>query len=143
MSCTTQPDCGDLEIRLLGTLEVIRGGRRQLLPASRKTRGLLAYLALAERSVRREELCDLLWENAADPRGELRWSLVRLRKALGPWLLSSRDGVRIAPEGLVVDAAVFRHQASSTVSEHQARGVLALWRGQPLFDADEERLASP
>ena len=136
MSCTTQPDCGDLEIRLLGTLEVIRRGRRQLLPASRKTRGLLAYLALAERSVRREELCDLMWENVADPRGELRWSLVRLRKALGPWLLSSRDGVRIAPEGLVVDAAVLRHQASSTMSEHQAREVLALWRGQPLFDAD-------
>jgi DNA-binding SARP family transcriptional activator/tetratricopeptide (TPR) repeat protein len=136
MSCTTRPDRGDLEIRLLGTVEVIRGGRRQLLPASRKTRGLLAYLALAERSVRREELCDLMWENVADPRAELRWSLVRLRHALGPWLLSSRDGVRIAPEGLVVDAAVFRHQASSTVSEHQAREVLALWRGQPLFDAD-------
>jgi DNA-binding SARP family transcriptional activator len=52
-----------LEIRLLGRLEVLRDGRQQALPASRKVRGLLAYLALAGHPRRREELCDLFWED--------------------------------------------------------------------------------
>jgi DNA-binding SARP family transcriptional activator len=40
----------DLRLRVLGDLEVIRGETVLELPPSRKTRGLLAYLALSERS---------------------------------------------------------------------------------------------
>ena len=36
-----------LQVRLLGGLEVVRGCVQRPLPASRKTRGLIAYLALA------------------------------------------------------------------------------------------------
>jgi DNA-binding SARP family transcriptional activator len=70
----------DLKLRVLGDLEVIRGGAVLDLPPSRKTRGLLAYLALTERSMRRERLCELLWEIPDDPRGSLRWSLSKIRK---------------------------------------------------------------
>ena len=38
------------------------------LPPSKKTRALLAYLALGARPYRREHLCELLWELPDDPR---------------------------------------------------------------------------
>jgi DNA-binding SARP family transcriptional activator/tetratricopeptide (TPR) repeat protein len=69
-----------LELRLLGDIEVLRDGERQALPPSRKTRALLAYLALSGRPATRDHLCELLWELPDDPRGSLRWSLSKLRR---------------------------------------------------------------
>lgn len=69
-----------MQIRLLGPLTVLRADEVLPLPASRKVRGLLAYLALAPRPVGRSSLCELLWARPADPRGELRWALSRLRR---------------------------------------------------------------
>ncbi|HYG86024.1 MAG TPA: AAA family ATPase [Azospirillum sp.] len=68
-----------LTIRLLGEIDVVREGERLSLPPSKKTRALLAYLALTGRPHRRERLCSLLWEIPDDPRGALRWSLSKLR----------------------------------------------------------------
>ena len=130
MSSTAHDDA--LRINLLGSLEVVRNGQRHALPASRKTRGLLAYLALAAQPCRREDLCDLLWDDVDDPRAELRWCLSRLRVALGPWLVTSRDSVTIAPERLTVDATVFRQLAAETSSKPDAERALKLWRGRPL-----------
>jgi DNA-binding SARP family transcriptional activator/predicted ATPase len=79
-----------LQLRLLGDLEVIRDDAPLELPPSRKTRGLLAYLALADRPRRREQLCELLWEIPDDPRGSLRWSLSKIRK-----LVDDEDEARI------------------------------------------------
>jgi DNA-binding SARP family transcriptional activator len=50
-----------------------------MLPASRKVRALLAYLALARHPIARSHLCELLWDVPNDPRGELRWSLSKIR----------------------------------------------------------------
>ena len=72
----------ELELRLLGPLQVSRGGVPLPLPPSRKVRALLAYLAVARGPVSREKLCDLLWDGPSDPRGELRWCLSRLRSML-------------------------------------------------------------
>ncbi|HEV7322899.1 MAG TPA: transcriptional regulator [Ensifer sp.] len=69
----------ELELRLLGPLRLLRRGVPVTLPPSRKVRALLAYLAVTPGSVPRERLCDLLWEMPSDPRGELRWSLSKLR----------------------------------------------------------------
>lgn len=71
-----------LEVRLLGPAGVYRGGLPVALPNSRKTRALLAFLALESRSVARSRLCDLLWDVPNDPRGELRWCLSKLRAVL-------------------------------------------------------------
>ncbi|WP_232819393.1 alpha/beta fold hydrolase [Saccharospirillum mangrovi] len=49
------------------------------LPSSKRTRALLVYLMLTERMHRRDWLCELLWAQADDPRGALRWSLSRMR----------------------------------------------------------------
>src|SRR5690606_30535433 len=58
----TVPDAGPIRVRLLGRLAVERNGAAVTLPASRKARTLLAWLALAPRAVGRETLCDLLWD---------------------------------------------------------------------------------
>ena len=73
----------DLQIRLLGELQVCRLRQPLLLPASRKTRALLAYLAVTARRHLRSELCALFFEDAADPRAGLRWSLTQIRRVLG------------------------------------------------------------
>jgi TolB-like protein/DNA-binding SARP family transcriptional activator/Tfp pilus assembly protein PilF len=52
------------------------------LPRSRKVRALLGYLVLSPSPVTRTRLCDLLWDVPNDPRGELRWSLSKLRGIL-------------------------------------------------------------
>ena len=70
------------QIRLLGTLAIIREGVQLKLPASRKVRALFAYLALARQPLNRSHLCELLWDIPNDPRGELRWSLSKIRGLL-------------------------------------------------------------
>ena len=72
-----------LEIRVLGAFAVLRAGVPVQLPPSRKTRALLAYLAIDGRRHQRERLCELFWELPDDPRGALRWSLSRIRQVLG------------------------------------------------------------
>src|SRR5687768_11517293 len=51
----------ELSIQLLGPLCVLRGGEPVPLPASRKLRALVAYLAMSTRPQSREQLCELLW----------------------------------------------------------------------------------
>lgn len=68
-----------IQVRMLGSVTISRNGRALALPASRKVRALLAYLALAPRAVARSQLCELLWDVPNDPRGELRWCLSKIR----------------------------------------------------------------
>jgi DNA-binding SARP family transcriptional activator len=68
-----------LRFRLLGPLELSRGGDVLKLPASRKVRALLGILVLASRPVTRSQVCELLWDVPNDPRGELRWCLSKIR----------------------------------------------------------------
>jgi DNA-binding SARP family transcriptional activator len=63
-------------------LSVARNGIPLELPASRKVRALLAYLALSQRAVGRGRLCEIFWDVPDDPRGELRWCLSKLRGIL-------------------------------------------------------------
>ena len=86
-----------LHVRLLGPLSIHRDGAALALPASRKVRALMAYLALAPRAVSRSQLCDLLWDVPNDPRGELRWCLSKLRS-----LLDDPDRRRVVADGHAV-----------------------------------------
>lgn len=71
-----------LHINMLGPLTLLRQGVPLALPASRKARALLAYLAIAPRPVGRSRLCELMWDVPNDPRGELRWCLSKLRSVV-------------------------------------------------------------
>jgi len=77
-------------IRLLGSLQVQRSGREEPLPASKRTRALLGYLAATGKPQTRQHLCELLWEGPDDPRAALRWSLTKLRP-----IVSAGDAARI------------------------------------------------
>ena len=102
--CHREPD--GVRLRMLGPLAIERAGAPLELPASRKTCGLLAYLALTQCPVRRSRLCELLWDEAAnDPRGELRWCLSKLRGLLGNVVVTSGDTVALRLDGWFVDAA--------------------------------------
>jgi pimeloyl-ACP methyl ester carboxylesterase/DNA-binding SARP family transcriptional activator len=68
-----------ISIRLLGELTVFRNGHLVKLPTSKRTRALLAYLAITARPHRRDRLCEIFWEIPDDPRGALRWSLSKIR----------------------------------------------------------------
>lgn len=68
-----------LHLHVLGELRVLRGGQPLALPPSRKTRALLAYLAITRRPHRRERLCEMFWDLPDDPRGSLRWALSKIR----------------------------------------------------------------
>src|ERR1700681_4520493 len=70
---------GGLAIRLLGEIKVDRGAITVALPASKRTRALLGFLAATAKPQPRQALCDLLWDGPDDPRAALRWSLTKLR----------------------------------------------------------------
>lgn len=96
-----------LEISLLGVLRVARNGIELPLPASRKTRALLAFLVETERPHRRERLCELFWDLPDDPKAALRWSLTKLRKVVdGPdraRIVADRERVIFDSEGVSID----------------------------------------
>lgn len=101
-------------------------GRTIDLPASKKTRGLLGYLLSSSRPQSRAELCDLLWEDAEDPRGALRWSLSKLRTTLGPEVIvANRNTVELNTVGMAVDVKVVK-KASRDVQSHSTDELIAL-----------------
>jgi len=96
-----------LGLKLLGDMEIVRDGERAVLPPSRKTRALLAYLATTAKPHRRERLCALLWDLPDDPRGALRWSLSRLRNLVDEpaarRIVATRETVLFEPFDADVD----------------------------------------
>jgi DNA-binding SARP family transcriptional activator len=127
----------DIQVRLLGDLQVIGvDGRAINLPASKKTRALLAYLVATAQPHRRERLCDLLWDGPADPRAELRWSLNKLRPVLNDErtirLRADREWVAFEPTRARIDLAIVRQQLGSGlagVSSDTLKTALNLFRG--------------
>ncbi|WP_354003659.1 transcriptional regulator [Ramlibacter aurantiacus] len=95
-------------LRLLGPMALHRGGAPIELAHSRKVRALLAYLAVTDRPVRRDQLCRLLWDLPSDPRGELRWCLSKARSAVDEpghaRVIASGESVALDLSGLAVDA---------------------------------------
>jgi TolB-like protein/Tfp pilus assembly protein PilF len=130
-----------LELRVLGELEVVRDGAPAMLPPSRKTRALLAYLALTRRKHRREDLCQIFWDVPDDPRGALRWSLSKIRPFVDdpayPRLVADRQTIELLTEAVDIDffAAQASASAESTATGELARAASS-FRGPLLADLD-------
>ncbi|MEV6986388.1 BTAD domain-containing putative transcriptional regulator [Sphaerisporangium sp. NPDC051017] len=93
-----------LTIRLLGPPAIFRDGRPVRPPRGRKAWALLSYLLLAERPPSRKRLAELLFGDANDPLGALRWTLAELRRAFGlPDMLNGDPLVTTLDEDVVVD----------------------------------------
>jgi DNA-binding SARP family transcriptional activator len=94
----------DLVVRLLGRQEIERGGVVVASPRGRKVWCALAYLMLSEQPVSRTRLASLLFSDAEDPLGAVRWTLSQLRLALGlPDVLRGDPLECDLPEGVTVD----------------------------------------
>ena len=72
-----------LTIHLLGSPRIERDGAALPSPRGHKIWALLAYLLLSRVPVGRPHLAALLFADAQDPLGALRWNLSQLRKLLG------------------------------------------------------------
>jgi TolB-like protein len=130
-----------LEFRVLGEFEVVCDGAPVALPPSRKTRALLAYLALTRQKHRRERLCEIFWDVPDDPRGALRWSLSKIRPVVDDpadtRLVADRQTVELQIEALDVDffAAQACADAEAASGDAMARAA-SLFRGPLLADLD-------
>lgn len=141
-----------VQVRILGPLTVVRGGREIALPPAEQA--VLAMLAMAEgRPVRPDVLADALWNGSrpASHAGMLHTYVSRIRGILGPNSAGeSRDRVRKNANGysLVVsddelDLLLFRRrQDAARQAVDRARGLelriqaLGLWHGLPLAGLD-------
>ncbi|GAA4765522.1 BTAD domain-containing putative transcriptional regulator [Novosphingobium ginsenosidimutans] len=136
------PAASTLAIRLIGSTRASFDGADLPLPASRKTRAILAYLLLADRPVSRQQLCELFFDVPDDPRAALRWSLSKLRGVLEAdgveRVRTQRDQVSIDTAGLWVDALALRslpHDLGSL--DAVALAAVLGWSPEPLLaDAD-------
>jgi DNA-binding SARP family transcriptional activator len=125
-----------LELRLLGELEVRRDGRPLALPASKRSRALLGYLAATARPHLRSHLCDLLWSSPGDPRAALRWSLAKLRLLFDPdeaaCLVADREHVAFEARTVALDLALAGASALETSPVDELVRTAALFRGELL-----------
>jgi DNA-binding SARP family transcriptional activator/Flp pilus assembly protein TadD len=134
-----------IEVRMLGPLTIRREGVTLALPASRKVRGLLAYLSLSPRAVARSQLCELLWDVPNDPRGELRWSLSKIRgliDANGQRRVETRaDAIRLDLADCFVDAIEVAQAAQTIASTEPERlqELAALFAGDFLQGLEIDR----
>jgi DNA-binding SARP family transcriptional activator len=111
-----------LEIRLLGRPEIERDGVLATPPRGHKAWVVLAYLALSERPVARAQLAGLVFGDADDPLGALRWTLAQLRRALGVPEALRGDPLELElPAGSIVDV---RALTSGEADPALARGEL-------------------
>ena len=125
-----------IQIRLLGRLAVIRDGVETPLPASRKARALLAFLAAAAGEVSRSRLCEMLWDGPDDPRGELRWCLSKLRGVIDDpqrsRVVTRGETVALDPAHCFVDAVEVLRVAQPGLEKlplGQLRELLTLFGG--------------
>src|SRR5215510_14131407 len=102
-----------LRVCVLGNLAVLRQGTRMPLPPSKKTRALLAYLAVTTRPHSRDRLCAMFWPIPDDPRAALRWSLSRLRPLLDEHgccrIIADRETVGLDLNRVAVDILSLRN----------------------------------
>ena len=113
-----------LQLKLFGRF-AISGPDGPIRLSSSKLSAMLAYLAMAEKPVPRDELATLLWGSHFDEqaRQNVRQALVRLRKAIGTELLdSTEDAVQLSPKMVACDARDIHRLLSATdeILEHLA-----------------------
>ena len=133
---TRTPDSSPvLRLRLIGLMEARTASGESALPIGRKTRALLAVLALsAPRPALRSRLAELLWSRRPEEqaRASLRQEIHRLNEALSPAgeeiLVVTRDHVTLHPGRVWVDVV----EVMSATRQNPAP--LALLDGELLED---------
>ena len=126
-----------LTLVLLGGFQGRLGGAVPLTLPTRKTKALLAFLALPPgRSHPRAKLASLLWGDLPEPQARrgLRQSLFTLRRAMSvepSALLIEGETVALNPRSVDVDVAEFEHQVAAGTPAALDRAA-ALYHGELL-----------
>jgi predicted ATPase/DNA-binding SARP family transcriptional activator len=124
-------------------MEIRRAARTVELPASKKTRALLAYLIANGKAHRRDRLTELLWDVADDPRSGLRWCLTKIRPLVDSphqsRLVADREVVEFRAENAYVDLYAVRdavRNGAAAISLPDLLKLSALFRGTFLEGLD-------
>src|SRR5689334_18601406 len=128
-----------LEVRLGGGLELRADGAELPLPASKRARSVLAYLALNPGPQSRSRLAGRFWPDVLDEsaRTSLRAALTELRAALGPGaacLVATREAVGLDGDGLWVDVRAF----DALVAQGRAAEAVDAAAGELLAGLDDD-----
>ena len=125
-----------LRLKLVGHMEARALSGESVLPAGRKTRALLAVIALSSpRPVLRGRLAELLWSRRPEEqaRASLRQEIHRLLESLSPAgevLSVNRDHIQLRPGVAWIDV----DEVLRATAEHSAP--LSLFQGDLLEDLD-------
>ncbi|MBV6510408.1 MAG: hypothetical protein JJLCMIEE_03548 [Acidimicrobiales bacterium] len=112
-----------IEVRLLGRPVVLVDGVAAPPPKGAKPWGLLAYLSSTRQTHPRSELAELLFGEAADPLGALRWNLAELRRLLCRPEGLKGDAIGLDSSDLVIDSQRLE-DGDLAVFEPRAAGLL-------------------
>ena len=146
-----KPEAVLLRLQLIGRMQALTLNNESVLPLGRKTRGLLAILALSgRRPVLRSKLAELLWSRRSEEqaRASLRQEIHRLLEALSPVgaeiITVERHTLALKPALTSVDAERIRNaNANQAESLPLIDGILLdeLTGTDPAFDVwlDQER----
>jgi len=128
-----------LRIALLGGLVIAGSEVTAQASLTKKTRALVAYLALqGSRGQSREKLAELLWGNSAEDqaRANLRQALSSIRKILNDngevYLTTEGDQISLSGTDVELDVAKFEHLVTDA-SPRALKRAAALYKGD-LFD---------
>jgi TolB-like protein len=127
-----------LKLGLLGVFEMRGAADRPIAVSAKKSRGLLAILALSP-SVPREKLANLLWSERGDAqaRSSLRQTLASLRRDLGPvhesLIMAGDERISIDQIRAEIDVVAFQ-RLTVTEDAESLRQALTLYRGELLED---------
>lgn len=113
-----------VDIRLLGRPLVLVDGEAVPPPKGAKAWGLLAYLASTRAAHPRSELAELLFGEADDPLGALRWNLAALRRLLGRPDALKGDTIRFDVEDAVVDTQQLEEADPTAIEAGCGTGLL-------------------
>jgi DNA-binding SARP family transcriptional activator len=133
-----------LRLELLGGFQLYSADREPIVLTARKSRALLAYLALdMRRAHARDRLAALLWPDSGEmqARTSLRQALTAVRRALGEGaeavIAADLETVAVAADRLALDVTEFERGVELGTSE-SLQASLALYRGDLLDGVSAE-----
>ena len=145
-----------LELRILGPLEVVGDDGLAVDVGGRRPQALLVALALAHsHPVPADRLLDEIWRGQDRPdRNRLQTVISRLRRVLGDGRISTRGGgyaLEIPAESfdaarfdqLVADGGAALRAADAAAAARLLRRAIGLWRGSALPEFADEDFARP
>ena len=117
-----------LEIKLLGSPSIVLNGKATPGPRGRKSWAVIARISLGDRPLARGELVGLLFQDAVDPLGALRWSLSEARRCMHRDDLLCGDPLALHESDAMIDVHALAGTTADALRVAETAGeLLAGW----------------